>query len=276
MGVITAAIVKQLRDQTGLPMMGCKRALQETDGDLDAAVELLRKAGKKTMEKRAGRQTECGRFGVYTDIKAGVGTMIELLCESAPVASNEEFVQLAADLAKQLATGPGAAGPDELLDQPSPSDPSQTLRQQFDDLNNRIREVFKLTRIIRIDAPCAGYAHHTGSTGVLLEISGGNAELGKDVSMHVAAMRPQSLSQDDLDPTVVAKERDILSEAARAEGKPESIIEKMVDGRMRNFFAEQCLLDQPFVKDDKKSVGAVAKEGGMEIVRFVRWELAKV
>ncbi len=276
MGVITAAVVKQLRDKTGLPMMGCKRALQEADGDLDAAVELLRKAGKKTMEKRAGRQTECGRFGVYTDIETGVGTMIELLCESAPVASNEEFMQLAADLARQLATGPGAAGPDELLDQPSPSDPTHTLRQQFDDLNNRIREVFKLTRVLRIDAPCAGYAHHTGSTGVLLEISGGSAELGKDISMHVAAMRPQSLSQDDLDPAIVAKERDILSEAARAEGKPESIIEKMVDGRMRNFFAEQCLLDQPFVKDDKKSVGAVAKEGGMEIVRFVRWELAKV
>ncbi len=201
--------------------------------------------------------------------------MIELRCESAPVAANEEFVQLANDLAQQLATGPGAATPEALLAQPSPSKPGSTLKQQFDDLNNRIREVFKLERIVRIDGPCGGYAHHNGAAGVLLQFEGGNAELAKDICMHVAAMRPAVLAKEELDPAVVAKEREILSEAARKEGKPEKIIDKMVEGRLRNFYAECCLAEQPFVKDDKKTVGQVAKEAGMKLVRFVRWEVGE-
>jgi elongation factor Ts len=275
MGSISAAAVKSLRDRTGLPMMDCKRALQESGGDEDAAIDSLRKSGMKTMEKRAGRETTAGRISAYTDISAGVATMIELACESAPVASNEEFVALANGLAKQLATGPGAATPDELLSQPSPSDSSQSLKQQFDDLNNRIREVFKLNRIVRIDATCGGYVHHNGEVGVLLEIEGDNAEVAKDICMHVAAMRPLSVAKEELDAELVAKEREILAEAARAEGKPENIIEKMVDGRMGNFFAERCLNEQPFVKDDKQTVGKVAEAAGIKIIRFVYWELGK-
>ena len=201
--------------------------------------------------------------------------MIDLRCESAPVANNEHFVQLANDLAAQLATGPGAAAPEALLTQPSPSKAAPTLKQQFDDLNNRIREVFKLERIVRIDGQCGGYAHHNGAAGVLLRFEGGNAELAKDICMHVAAMRPAVVYKEELDPAVVAKEREILSAAARTEGKPEKIIEKMVEGRLRNFYAECCLAEQPFVKDDKKTVGQVAKEAGMKLVRFVRWELPK-
>ena len=272
---ITAAAVKELRDRTGLPMMDCKRALQEGGGDEEAAIELLRKAGKQTMEKRAGRETSAGRIAVYTDIDAAVGAMIELRCESAPVASNEEFVELAGDIARQLATGPGAASAEELLQQPSPGKPSQTLKERFEELNNRIREVFKLGRIERIDGACGGYAHHNGAVGVLLEISGGDAGLAKDVCMHVAAMRPAAVAKEDLDPEVVNKEREILAEAARKEGKPEKIIDQMVEGRLRNFYAEQCLNEQPFVKDDKKTVGKIAREGGMKIKRFVRWELGK-
>ena len=272
---ITAAAVKELRDRTGLPMMDCKRALQEGGGDEEAAIELLRKAGKQTMEKRAGRETSAGRIAVYTDIDAAVGAMIELRCESAPVASNEEFVELAGDIARQLATGPGAASAEELLQQPSPGKPSRTLKERFEELNNRIREVFKLGRIERIDGACGGYAHHNGAVGVLLEISGGDAGLAKDVCMHVAAMRPAVVAKEDLDPEVVNKEREILAEAARKEGKPEKIIDQMVEGRLRNFYAEQCLNEQPFVKDDKKTVGKIAREGGMKIKRFVRWELGK-
>lgn len=277
MAPITAASVKALREKTGLPMMGCKKALQEADGDLDKAIELLRKAGKQTMEKRAGRATSCGRIAIYTDMDKdkGVGTIIDLQCESAPVATNEEFIQLAGDLAKQLATGPGAATPDELLDQTSPSNSSQTLRQQFDDLNNRIREVFKLERITRIDGPCGGYAHHNGASAVILHTEGGTPELAKDICMHVAAMRPSVLGIDDLDSALVAKEREILTEAARQEGKPEGIIEKMVEGRMRNYYAEQCLTEQPFVKDDKQTVGKVAQGVGMKLVEYIRWELVK-
>ncbi len=170
-------------------MMDCKKALQEANGDEQTAIDLLRKAGKKTMDKRPDRETSTGRVAIYTDMDAPVGAMIELLCESAPVANNDQFVALANDLA---ATGDRArpASADELLDQPSPSDGSTTLRQMFDDLNNRIREVFRLRRIIRIDAPCGGYVHHNGGVGVLLEVEGDNAELAKDICMHVAAMRP--------------------------------------------------------------------------------------
>ena len=275
MAEITAAAVKALREQTGLPMMDCKKALQESDGDLEKAVELLRKAGKKTMEKRAGRETTSGRIAIYLDPDQKVGSIIDLRCESAPVATNTEFMQLADDLAKQLATGPGAATPDELLDQPSPSNPSQTLRQQFDDLNNRIREVFKLERIERIDGLCGGYAHHNGATAVLLHIEGGSLDLAKDICMHAAAMRPTVLCVDDLDAAVVAKEREILAEAARQEGKPENIIEKMVEGRLQNFYAEQCLTEQPFVKDDSQTVGKVADGADMKLIRFVHWELGK-
>ncbi len=275
MANITAAAVKSLRERTGLPMMDCKKALQEVDGDEDAAVEMLRKAGKQTMDKRAGRATSSGRIAIHTDIEAGVGTMIELLCESAPVANHEEFVALAEDIAKQLATGPGAATPDELLDQPSPSDTSKNLREIFDDLNNRIREVFRLSRIVRIDAACGGYVHHNGGVGVLLEVEGSDAVVAKDICMHVAAMHPLVVAVEELDPDLVAKEREILAAAARQEGKPENIIEKMVEGRLRNFYAERCLNEQPFVKDDKQTVGQAANAGGLKIVRFVHWEVGK-
>lgn len=272
---ITAALVKALRDRTGLPMMECKRALEETGGDTDKAVDKLRMAGKKTMESRSGRETSSGRISVHADLAAGVGAMIELQCESAPVAKLDEFVQLANDMARQLATGPGAATPDALLSQPCPSQPKKILGDLKDDLQNRIREVFNLSRMIRIDGPCGGYAHFTGTDGVLVEVSGGTQELAKDVAMHIAAMKPSALTKEDLDPAIVAKEREILSEAARKEGKPENIIAKMIEGRLRNFYADKVLLEQPFAKDDKKTVGTLAKEGGMKVLRFVRWELGK-
>lgn len=272
---ITAQAVKDLRQRTGLPMMDCKRALQESGGDAEKAVELLRKAGKKTMEKRAGRATSSGRIAVYTDFAGGVGTMVDLRCESAPVAANDQFVQLANDLAKQLAIGPGATTDEELLSQPSPSQPGHTLRQQFEDLNNRIREAFKIERLVRINGVCGGYAHHNGAAGVILQVEGGNPELAKDICMHTAAMRPAVVAKEDLDPATIDKEREILAEAARAEGKPEKIIAKMVEGRLQNFYAERCLLEQPFVKDDKRTVGQAAKDAGMKIIRFVHWELPK-
>ena len=275
MAEITAAAVKALREATGLPMMDCKKALTEVGGDQEAAVEWLRKQGKQKMTTRGGRETAFGRVAVYTDIAAGCGAIVDLRCESASVASHDEFIQLAEDIVTQLATGPGAKTAEELLAQASPSMKGKTLQDQYDELNNRIREVFKLQRFERIDGACGGYVHHNGATGVLLQIEGDNAELAKDICMHVAAMRPGVVGIEDLDADAVAKEREILSEAARNEGKPENIIEKMVEGRMRNFYAEQCLAEQPFVKDDSKTVGQVAKEAGMKLVKFFHWELAK-
>ncbi len=182
---------------------------------------------------------------------------------------------MANDLAKQLATGPGAATADELLAQPSPSKPGETLGQQKDDLFNRMREVVKVGRIVRFVGPTGGYAHHDGSIGALVEVSGGDNETAKDVSMHVAAQKPKVVAKEHLDPADIEKERDILSVAARTEGKPENIIAKMVEGRLRNFFSEKVLLEQPFVKDDKQTVGQIAKKAGLQVKRFVRWELGK-
>jgi len=274
---ITAAAVKALRDRTGLPMMDCKKALQEADGDEEAAIELLRKAGAKVAQKRAGKETSEGRIAIHASLDPGVGAIVELLCESAPVAASDSFTQLADDLARQLATGPGAATPEELLGQASPSQAPKTLQQQFDELVNQIREAFRLRRIARFDAPCGGYVHHDGGTGVLVQVEGGDAELAKDVSMHIAAMRPTVVCKDDLDPEAVTKEREILSEQARAEGKPEKIIEKMVEGRLREYYAQQCLLDQPYVKGEgkKDTVAKVTKAAGMKVIRFVRWEVGK-
>ncbi len=266
--LVEAASVARESWERGLPV-------GQVLGERISRRELLRKAGAKMMEKRAGRATIAGRIAVYVAPDASKSAMIDLRCESAPVASNEQFVQLANDLAEQLATGPGAATAEALLTQPSPSKSAPTLKQQFDDLNNRIREVFKVEQLVRINGRSGGYGHHNGATGVLLEFEGGNPDLAKDICMHVAAMRPAVLYTEELDPAVVAKEREILSEAARKEGKPENIIAKMVEGRLRNFYAECCLAEQPFVKDDKKTVGQVAKEAGMKLVKFVRWELPK-
>jgi elongation factor Ts len=191
------------------------------------------------------------------------------------VSNSPDFRQLAMDLAKQLATGPGAATAEELLAQPSPSKPGITLAQQKDELFNRMREVVKVGRIERFKAPSGGYAHHDGSICALVEVSGGENDTAKDVAMHVAAQKPKVVAKEHLDPAEIDKERDILSVAARKEGKPENIIAKMVEGRLRNFFSEKVLLEQPFVKDDTQTVGQIAKKAGMTIKRFVRWELGK-
>jgi elongation factor Ts len=275
MAEITAALVKRLRDETQLPMMECKRALQETGGDMELAKRKLREAGKKFMGSRLDRRTEEGRIAIYSSFKPGVGAMIELQVESAPVAANDEVIALAGDLARQLATCPGAESAEELWSQPAPSRKGTTLQEWKEELENKIREVFRLARLERIDAPCGGYVHHDGKSGVLLQVEGGSEQLAKEISMHIAAMRPQAVTADELDPALVERERSILSEQAKKEGKPENIIAKMVEGRMRNFYAEQVLAEQPFVKDDKQTVGKVAAAGGMKLVRFVRWRLGE-
>lgn len=274
MAEITAEMVKKLRDETQLPMMDCKKALHEAGGDMEAAKQKLREEGKKFMGKRQDRTTSEGRIGVYASVPKKVGAMIELQCESAPVANNTEFIQLANDLAEQLATGPGAKTPEDLWSQPSPSKKGLSLEDQRDELQNKIREVFRLARMERFNAPCGGFVH-MAKIGVLLEVEGGNDELAKEISLHVAAMKPKATTKEDLDPKLVAQERAVLSEAARKEGKPENIIEKMIEGRMRNFYAEQVLTEQPFVKDESTTVGKVAQTGGMKLKRFIRWQLGE-
>ena len=277
MAEITAAAVMALREKTGLPMMECKNALKECGGDTDKAVDWLRKQGIKTQSMRADRETSCGRLAVFTDPAKGVGAIIELKCESPPVSGSPDFKDFCNDIAKTLALGPGAATPEDLLSQKSQAHPDKTLGEIKNELFNRMREVFELSRIKRIDAPCGGYAHHDGSKAALVELGGAAAttaaETAKDIAMHVVALAPQAISKEDLDPAVVEKEREILSEAARSEGKPENIIAKMIEGRLRNFFAQCVLLEQPFVKDDKQTVGQLAKQAGIEIKAVENWKL---
>jgi elongation factor Ts len=278
MAEITAGAVMALREKTGLPMMECKKALQECGGNTEQAVEWLRKQGIKTQALRADRETSCGRLAVYTDPAKGVGAIIEFKCESPPVAGCPDVKEFATEIAKTLALGPGAKTPADLLAQQSVSQPARTLNEIKDELFNRMREVFDVSRIQRIDAPCGGYAHHDGSKAAIVEIAGNTtaanaAEVAKDIAMHVVALAPQAIRKEDLDPAVVEKEREILSEAARKEGKPENIIAKMIEGRLRNFFSQCVLLEQPFVKDDKQTVGQLAKSAGLEIKRVENWKL---
>ena len=278
MAAVTAAAVMALREKTGLPMMECKKALTECGGDTEQAVEWLRKQGVKTQAMRADRETSMGRLAIYTDLEKGVGALVELKCESAPVAGSPDFKDFVNDIAKTLALGSGATSPEELLSQKSQAHPDRTLGEIKDDLFNRMREVFELSRICRIDAPCGGYAHHDGSKAALVEVTGETAgpqaaEVAKDVAMHIVALSPKAIVKEDLDQSIVDKEREILTEAAKQEGKPENIIQKMIEGRLRNFFSQCVLLEQPFVKDDKQSVGKLLKSAGLNVKRMEHWKI---
>ena len=229
------------------------------------------------MAGRTDRETEAGRIAVFTDPAKNVTAMVELLCESAPVANTEEFITLIGGLAEQLAKGPGAKTAEELLAQPFPGKPGVTLQGFYDDLVNKIREVFRLTRLVRIDGPCGAYVHHNAAVGVLLPINGENADLARDVCMHVASMKPQALKKDELDPAVIEKERKMVVEQVKEQnaGKPDNIVQKIVDGKMKAFLADCCLLDQPFVKDTAKTVAQVCSEGKIEITQMIHWVLGR-
>ncbi|MCR9295917.1 MAG: translation elongation factor Ts [bacterium] len=277
MAEITAAKVKAFRERTGLPLMECKSALAEAEGDEERAVQILRERGEKLGDKRAARETAFGRFGLYMGLDKQQGAIVELKCESAPVTQNEEFVQLAEDLAEALAkSSDEIKTADELLALESPSKSGVTLKEQMAELFNRIREKFEVGRMAKFDGACGGYFHNSGTVaGVLIQVDGGSDSAAKDVAMHIAAMRPQALSKEDLDPAEVEKEREILRAAALNEGKPESIVDKMVEGRLKQFFAEKTLLEQPFVKDDKQTVGQYAKGHNMEIKGFIHYVLGQ-
>lgn len=272
MTAITAGAVKALREKTGLPMMECKKALTESNGDEEKAILWLRENGKVKMLNRTDRTTEFGRVGIFID--GSQGAMVEFKCESAPVTQLDEFISLCDDLARVYATNPSITTAEELLAQPSTIKPGQTLGDLKDDMFNRIREVFNIGRLVRVDSKCAGYSHNSSTvSGVLVELEGDNEAAGRDIAMHIAAMNPTVLSKDDLDPAVVAKERAILKAAAQNEneGKPENIIDKMVDGRLRSFYAQVALLEQPFVKEPKQTVAQYAKESGITVKGFTHW-----
>ena len=274
MAEISATAVRTLRERTQLPLMDCKKALAECGGDEEAAIRWLREHGKIKQAKNADRETSFGRFGIYVDNKSRRAAMVELKCESAPVTKNEEFIQLASDLARQLATGPGATTGEELLAQPSPSKTGVTLGEQRDELYNKVREVFNVGNLVRVEGTCGSY-EHLGSVvhGVLLQAEGGDAEALREICMHIAAMKPRAVTTGELDPALVDQERQTLRTAALNEGKPANIVDKMVEGRLKNYYAETVLLEQPFVKEPSMTVGKLATDRGIKVQKFWHWTL---
>ena len=276
MAEITAQAVKELRDLTNLPMMEVKRALTEANGDQNRAIELLKEANKKVSIKRAENATSEGLIKTLVVADGTRAAMIELQCESAPVAKADDFVFLADQLVKQLLTGPGATTPAELLAQSAPDRPGTTLAALLEEVIGKIREKIVLARVLRVDGPAGAYTHHDGKTGVLFRAAGENklAAVLRDVAMHVAALKPLVTHPEELNSADVAAEKSRLTTEAAASGKPANILEKIVEGRMKTYYAEQGVLGfQLFAKDDSKTVNQALAESGLKPVSFTRWIL---
>ncbi|MFQ5730359.1 MAG: translation elongation factor Ts [Planctomycetaceae bacterium] len=274
MAEITAQAVRALRERTSMPMMKCKQALVEANGDEEEAVTILQNEAGRVLEKRADNPTAEGRLFIKIADDGREGVMVEMQCESPPVAGGEDFLRFGEQLATQLLEGPGADTPEELLEQPAPGPDGKTLKELYENMVGTIREKIVVARVARVKGPVAGYVHHDGKTGVLFQAAGDNATdpILRDVAMHVAALRPAVVSADELPAETVQAERDRLTEDAKATGKPANIIDKIVEGRMKNFYVENgVLLVQAFAKDDKKTVSQALKEKGLTPVAFTRW-----
>ncbi len=274
---ISAAAVKALRDKTDLPMMLCKKALTQAGGDEAKAIEYLKQEVGRVKEKRADNPTEEGRIFVRVSPDGEEAAMVEVQCESPPVASGEDMARFGEKLIKQLLEGPGATTPDELLAQ-KPTGDAKTLAETFDEMINKIREKMIVTRILRMRGPVGGYVHHDHKTAALFQASGDkkNAPILRDVAMHVVAMKPTVGFPDELDPALVERERERLREVARKSGKPENIIEKIVEGQLKTFYVDAGVLTlQPFVKEQSKTVSQALAEHGLKAAKFVRWVIGR-
>ncbi|MEO2017704.1 MAG: translation elongation factor Ts [Fuerstiella sp.] len=275
MADITAAAVKALRERTDLPMMECKKALVAADGDAEKAIEILKEQFQTISDKRADNATEEGRIFFAAKDDGSEAAMVEIQCESPPVATGESLEALGTAMVNQLLNGPGADSPDELMGQ-TPDGSDVSLQTMYEEFVNKIREKTVVNRVQRVAGPVGGYIHHDYKTGVMFQAKGEakNPGILRDVAMHVAALQPTVCTPDGLDAAAVQEERDRLSEEAKATGKPENIIEKIVDGRMKNYYVEQgVLLAQAFAKDDTKSVEKALSEAGLEAVAFCRWQV---
>ncbi|QBI55660.1 translation elongation factor Ts [Streptomonospora litoralis] len=273
----TAADVKKLRDMTGAGMMDCKKALEDSDGDFDKAVEFLRIKGAKSVSKRAERTTDNGLVALKQD-SDNSAVLVELGCETDFVAKNEQFQQLAADIAVLVAAGDidelGAVANSEFSD-------GKTVQTVIEERSAVIGEKLELRRVAKYDgAYVATYLHKSDpdlppTMGVLVELDKAEAEVGKDIAQQIAALAPGFVSKDDVPEETVAAERRIAEATAREEGKPEQALPKIIDGRVNGFFKDATLLAQPFVKDNKKTVQQIVDEAGVTVRRFVRFKVGQ-
>ncbi len=301
MAAVTAQMVKELRDKTGAGMMDCKKALMESDGDEEKAIESLRKKGLSKAAKKAGRATGEGLVG-YAAKGDAAAAMVELQCETDFVARNEKFQETLTAITESVLDSPPTCGhghevvhsPDDqcFLNHVVAAD--KTVQDMVNDLIATLGENMQAGRYARLELDSPGiigsYIHANGKIGVIVELktlkeeSAGKAELqelGKDVAMQIAAANPVCVSSDDVPAELIEKERNFFRERAIAEGKPEKILDKIVEGGLNKYYKEVCLLNQPFIKDDKKSIEALLKEVGKSINdtitlgRFARLQLGE-
>ncbi|MEC7691615.1 MAG: translation elongation factor Ts [Pseudomonadota bacterium] len=266
---VTAALVKELRERTGAGMMDCKKALVETDGDIELAIENMRKSGQAKAAKKAGRIAAEGV--ILTQVEGNRATMMEVNCETDFVARDEGFLGFGN---KVLAVAhAGNINSVEELNE-AELDGAKVIEVR-DALVAKIGENISPRRVINVEGDNLGAYVHGGRIGVIAILNGGDEELAKDVAMHVAAASPQFVKPDDVPAEVVEKEKEIQVELAIQSGKPADIAEKMVAGRMKKFTGEISLTGQPFVKDPSVSVGELLKSKGADVVNFIRFEVGE-
>jgi elongation factor Ts len=277
MANFTAADVKRLRDQTGAGMMDCKRALEEADGNQEAAVEVLRLKGAKDVTKRA---TRTAANGLVTAELSGhsAGVLVELNCETDFVAKTDVFQQVASEIAK-AALASGAA--DRLALLSTEVRPGQTAEQVIEEAGASLKEKLELGRFARFEGGyVTSYLHRSDAAlpptlGVLVQIEQDNDSVAKDLAQQVAAMRPQYTTRDEVPAEVVEKERRIAEQITREEGKPEQAIPKIVDGRVNSYFKDVVLVEQSFVKEQKKTIKQVLADNGVTVRGFARFQVGQ-
>jgi elongation factor Ts len=271
---ITAAMVKELRERTGSGMMECKKALQEAEGNIDTAIENMRKAGLAKADKKATRVAAEGRIAIRISDDGKSALIVEVNCETDFVSGGDDFIGFADQVASMaLANKPDTV--EALLD--LPYDESHSIEDKRKAMVSKIGENIQVRRFQLMNATSGSFGSylHGSRIGVLLEMEDAKDTLIKDVAMHIAASRPTCVTEDQVPAEMLAKEREILVAQAKDSGKPDDIIEKMVDGRIRKYLAEITLVGQPFVKDPDKTVGALLKDEGASVTAFVRYEVGE-
>ena len=271
--MVTASLVKELREKTGAGMMDCKKVLTETDGDMEKAIELLRERGIAKAAKKSGRVAAEGLVEAYISEDGKVGAIVEVNSETDFVAKNEEFKTFVMNVAKQVVEK-NPKDVEELLNQEATFEAGKTVNEALVGKIATIGENLSIRRFARFESKglLESYIHGDGKIAVLINMAKGNKEVAKDLCMQIAAARPEYLNEQAVPEERVEKEKEILKVQTMNEGKPEAIAEKIVQGRIRKFFEEICLVDQVFVKDSNMKVSELLKQKDAEVVEFARFE----
>ena len=271
--MVTAELVKTLREKTGAGMMDCKKVLTETDGNIEKAIELLRERGISKAAKKSDRIAAEGLVCAYVSGDKKIGALVEVNAETDFVAKNDEFKNFVSDVAKQIVEKK-PENVDDLLEQESIGVQGKTVKEVLTDKIATIGENMTIRRFVRFetDGLVESYIHGDGKIGVLVELKKGETELAKDICLQIAAAKPEYLSEKDVPNDVLEKEMDILKAQAINEGKAPEIAEKVVKGRIGKFYSEICLLDQEFVKDPSIKVSKLVENKNAEISKFARFE----